>query len=97
MSLASAGSRGVRAKNGYLLDLAAEGVHFGEDFGGFGFQGIALLGEVVVGVFAGFVLEVQVAEIVVDHFFALAEVVEAGLFDDSAELWLRPENVGEAG
>jgi hypothetical protein len=79
------------------MGLAAEGVHFGQDFGGFGFEGVALLGVVVFGVFAGAVLEVEVAEVVVDHFLALLQVVEAGLFDNGAELGLRPEDVGEAG
>ena len=60
--------------------LAAEGVHFGKDLGGFGLQRVALLGEVVFGVFAGLVLKVQVAEVVVDDLFALAEVIEAGSF-----------------
>jgi hypothetical protein len=76
--------------------LTAEGVHFGEDFGGFGFEGVALFGEVVFGVFAGFVLEVEVAEVVVDDFFALAEVVEACFFDYGGQPRLRPEDVGEA-
>ena len=77
--------------------LAAEGVHFGKDFCGFGLEGVALLGEVVFGVFAGPILEVEVAEIVVDDLFALAKVVETCLFDHGFELRLWPEDVGEAG
>ena len=77
-------------------DLGAEGVHFGEDAGSFGFEGVALFGVVVRGVFAGAEFEVEVAEIVVDDLLALAEVVEAGLFYNGGELGLRPEDVGEA-
>src|SRR5665213_500377 len=77
--------------------LAAEGFHFGENSGCFGFEGGALRGKVFLGVFAGAVLEVEVAEVVVDDFFALAKVVEARLFDFGGEAGLRPEDVGETG
>ncbi len=77
--------------------LAAQRVHFGQHFGGFGLKRVALLGKVIFRIFAGLVLKVEVAEVVVDDFFALAEVVEACFFDDSGQLRLRPEDIGEAG
>ena len=79
------------------LRLGSEGVHFCEDAGGFGFEGGALLEVVALGVLAGAVLEVEVAEVFVDDFFTLTEVVEASFFDYRGELLLRPEDVGEAG
>jgi len=74
----------------------AEGVHFGEDAGGFGFELVALGVVVGLGVFAGAVLEVEVAEVVVYGVAALAEVVEARFFYDCGEAGLWPEDVGEA-
>jgi len=74
----------------------AKGVHFGDYFGGFGFEGFALAGVVVFGIFAGAELEVEVAEVLVDGVFALAEVVQASLFDRSGDFGLWPEDVSEA-
>jgi len=77
--------------------LGGEGVHFGEDCGGFGFEGFALAVVVVFGVFAGFEFEVEVAEVFVDDVAALAEVVEACFLDGRSGLGLGPEDVGSAG
>src|SRR5665213_2670200 len=77
--------------------LAAEGFHFGEDGCGFGFEGVALRVEVFLGILAGAVLEVEVAEVVVDDFLALAEIVEARLLDFDGEAGLRPEDISETG
>lgn len=76
-----------------------EGVHFGEDLGGFVFEGVALAVVVVFGEFAGAEFEVKVAEVVVDDVFALAEVVEAGFFADGGEggAALGPEDEGAEG
>ena len=76
----------------------AEGVHLGEDLGGFVFEGVTLAVVVVFGELAGAELEVEVAEVVVDDVFTLAEVVEAGLLVDRDEgVALRPEDVRTGG
>src|ERR1017187_8877286 len=70
-----------------------QGFHLGDGRGGLVFQRFALLVVFGLGILAGRVFEVEVAEVLVDCFFALAQVVDAGLVGLHEGVALRPEDV----
>jgi hypothetical protein len=50
-----------------------------------------------VGDFAGFIFEIQVAQVFVDGFFALSKIAEAGFFFSGVDFAGEKEDVVEGG
>jgi hypothetical protein len=74
-----------------------EVVDFGEQGGGFLFKKSALDLEVFLGIFAGFELEVEVAQVFVKLLLAFVEVVETGFLALGGKDVLGPEGVDKEG
>ena len=82
-----------------MRSSAAKRFHLGKHVRGLGFERVPLPCIVFFGKFAGAVLEVQIAQIVIDHLLALAEVIETIFLGGGGkgETRLRPEDEGGAG
>ena len=70
---------------------------FGQDGGGFVLQGRFQRRVVGVGDLAGFVFEVEIAQVFVDGVFALAQIAGAGFLRTEEEPSGQVENIEEAG
>src|ERR1039458_5966761 len=69
----------------------------GHDGGGFFFEGGAHGLVIGIGDLAGFVFEIQVAQVLIDGFFALAEIAEARFFFSGVNFTGEKEDVVEGG
>lgn len=80
-------------RNRLRARLTAKRFDLGKNLSSFGFERIPLRAVVGFRVLAGAVLEVQIAEVLIDHLFALAQIVETRLLGRSDDLSLWPEDV----
>src|SRR5450631_1071173 len=76
---------------------AAKRINLCQHFGGFVFKRGALCGIVLFRIFACAILEVEIAEVFVDHFAPLLEKIEPRLFDLRFNMALGPEDISEDG
>src|SRR6185437_6977289 len=80
-----------------IAALTAERLHLRQHARGLGLKRIALNDVIRLRILAGLVLEVQVAEVLIDNLLALAQIVQPRLLRRRSQPVLRPEDIRAAG